>query len=295
MADLVFLDGKFLPRQRAHISVQDRGFLFGDGVYEMIRASGGRMFEPDRHLERLESGLRALRIGVGTPSRYDLLEIARRLLEGNGLLAGDATVYLQITRGAAVRRHNFPPDATPATVFVSAATFLPLEELRHRGGSAITQPDTRWSRCHLKTVNLLPNVLAKQAAVEADVTEAVFVRDGFITEGSSTNVFGARDGELFTHPTSNHILPGITRAVVLELAAEIGLRVRETPILAAEARDLDEMFITGTTTDVLPIVRLDGRPVAGGVPGPIALLLQERLAERLEGPTRPLPLREVVA
>lgn len=290
MTNLVYLDGEFVPQEQARLSVQDRGFLFGDGVYEMIRAVDGALFELLPHLQRLETGLRALRIAPdGAASRVRLLEVAQRLLSENGLTTGHATVYVQITRGPAPRTHAFPSASTLPTVHLSVARFQPPEEVRRIGATAVTQPDMRWARCHLKTVNLLPNVLAKQAALEADAWEAVFVRDGFITEGSSTNVFGVRGGELFTYPDCNYILSGITRRVIIGIAAELGLPVRETPILAGEAWSLDELFITGTTTDVLPIVRLDGRPIASGAPGPVARLLQERLAERLAGAARPRP------
>jgi D-alanine transaminase len=279
---LIFLNGEFLPRSEAKVSVDDRGFVFGDGVYEVIRAVGGRLFTADEHLERMEGGMRALGIQPSEETqRAALLGIARRLLRENGLLDGEATVYVQVTRGAAPRLHQFPPAATRPTVYLSTAPFLPPVEIRGVGAAAITTPDLRWSRCDLKTVNLLPNVLAKQLAVEAGATEAILMRDGVVTEGASTSVFGAMDGRIRTHPASNYILPGITRGVVMELAAALGHRVVQRPLLVEEIRRVDELFITGTTTDVLPIVRLDGRPVGDGRPGPVTLGLQEALAERM--------------
>ena len=281
---LAYLNGQYLPRGEAKISVDDRGFLFGDGVYDVIRAVGGRLFEVERHIQRVERGLAELRItepeGVRPSS---LLEVAEHLLRENGLMDGEATVYLQITRGAAPRTHFFPPSGTTPTVYVSVAPFTPPHALRETGAAAITHADIRWMRCDVKTVNLLPNVLAKQRAVEAGAVEAILVRDGVVTEGASTNVFGVIDGELRTHPDSNFILPGITKAVVLELAAELEIPVRETPMRVENLGRVTEMFVTGTTTDVLPIVRLDGRPVAGGHPGPIAQALGEGLAARMAG------------
>jgi D-alanine transaminase len=278
---LVYLNGEYVARAEARVSVDDRGFIFGDGVYEVIRAIEGRLFTAAEHLARMEEGMRALGIpGTAETERATLLGIARRLLRENGLAAGEATVYLQVTRGAAPRAHHFPT-ATRSTVYLAANRFEPPRELRSRGGSAITHPDLRWSRCHLKTVNLLPNVLAKQAAVEAGAAEAILVRDGVVTEGSSTNVFGVIAGELRTHPATPQILHGITRSLVMGLAAEVGYQVVERPILQEELPLLEECFITGTTTDVLPIVSVDGLQVGDGAPGPVTRTLREALAGRL--------------
>ena len=280
---VVYLNGEYLARDQATISVDDRGFVFGDGVYEVTRACEGRLFEADRHLSRLDCGLRALRIDVPATTLEALRDISERLLIENALVTGEATVYLQITRGVALRTHCFPAAGTEPTVFLSALPFISPTELRARGSAAITHPDIRWARCDLKTVNLLPNVLAKQHAVEAGVTEAILIRDGAITEGASTNVFGVIGGEVRTYPQSNYILAGITRAVVLELAAELGIVVRETPLFLGDLGRLDELFLTGTTTDVLPVVRLDGRPVGDGRPGPVATALYRALTARMAG------------
>jgi D-alanine transaminase len=282
MTAIVYLNGEFVPRERARVSVDDRGFLFGDGVYEVTRAFRGRLFEAARHLGRLERGLEALRIEPGV-SAAQLLDISERLVRDNGLDGAEATVYLQVTRGAAPRTHHFPPRGTPATVYLAAAPYQPPSELRARGAAAITHPDVRWARCDLKSVNLLPNTLAKQRAVEAGAAEAIFVRDGVVTEGANTTVFGALAGVVRTYPLTNYILPGVTRAVLLELAAELGIMVRETPLLAEELSGLDELFVASTTTDVLPVVRLDGRPVGDGRVGPIARALYDALAARVAG------------
>jgi len=283
MPGVVYLNGEFLPRERATLSVDDRGFIFGDGIYEVTRVINGRLFEADRHMRRLQYGLR----GIGIDPRMtpeQILDIHHRLIQENGLTTGEGTVYLQITRGAAPRTHYFPPAATHPTVFLSTSTFTPNHEQRARGATAVSYPDIRWSRCDLKTVNLLGAVLAKQHAVAAGSLEAVFIRDGVITEGSHTNVFGVIDGELRTYPRSNYILPGITRDVVLELAVEQGITVRETPILQQEIGRLDELFITGTTSDVTPIVQLDGRPIGTGEPGRITRTLAAALERRLYAP-----------
>lgn len=286
MPGVVYLNGEYLPRERATLSVDDRGFIFGDGIYEVTRVINGRLFEADRHMRRLMYGLR----GIGIDPRMtaeQIIEIHDRLIRENDLTKGEGYVYLQITRGAAPRTHYFPPAATAPTVFLSTSTFTPNVQQREQGATAVTYPDIRWSRCDLKTVNLLGAVLAKQHAVAAGSLEAVFIRDGVVTEGSHTNVFGVIDGELRTYPRSNYILPGITRDVVLELAVEEGVHVREVPILQQEIGRLDELFVTGTTSDVTPIVQLDGRPVGSGKPGPITRQLAAALDRKLYAASAP--------
>lgn len=282
---VVYLDGAYIDSADARVSVDDRGFLFGDGVYEVTRALGGRLFAGDRHARRLERGMRELELRW--PEGLDaagLSAVTERLLRDNDLVEGEATVYAQITRGAAPppRTHAFPPPSTPPTVYVAARRFIPLDELRARGAGAITVADIRWGRCDLKTIQLLPNVLAKQRAARADCFEAVQVRDGVVTEGASTNVFAVLDGVLRTHPADRHILPGVTREIVLDLARALGLPAREEAITLAELSRASELFVTGTTTDVMPVVRLDGRPVVAGQPGPVARQLHARLRERMD-------------
>jgi D-alanine transaminase len=280
---LVYLNGRFTPREEATVSVDDRGFVFGDGVYEVIRAVDGRLFTAEEHLNRMEEGLAA--IGMRLPSgvtRAGIFEVADRLLRENGHVEGHATVYLQVTRGAAPRTHFFPPSRVEPTLFASTAPFTVPTALVARGAEAITSPDVRWSRCNLKTLNLLANVLAKQAAVEQGATEAILVRDGVITEGASTNVFVVIDGRLRTFPICNYILAGITRGVVIELARGLGFPVVERPVRVEEIARADEIFLTGTTTDVLPVVRVDGLQIGNGRPGPVAEALGRALAARME-------------
>jgi D-alanine transaminase len=279
---LVYLNGAYLPGAEARVSVTDRGFLFGDGVYEVTRALGGRLFAGDRHLRRLTRGMRELELRW--PEGLDaaaLHTVSERLLRENGLTEGEATVYAQITRGAAPRNHAFPAPGTPPTVYVAAGPFAPRDELHARGAAAITVPDIRWGRCDLKTIQLLPNVLAKERAAAADAFDAVQVRDGVVTEGANTNVFGVIAGVVRTHPADSRILAGVTREIVLELAGELGLPIREEAVAVAELPEASEVFLTGTTTDVMPVVRLDGRPVGDGRPGPVARQLHERLRERM--------------
>ena len=280
--DVVYVNGKFLPRSEARVSVEDRGFVFGDGVYEVHRVINGRLFATRFHNQRLERSLDGVRIVLQAgDSPASFVEIGKQLLKENNLLQGEATLYMQITRGATTRAHNFPaPDITP-TVYISAARFTPYTDLAESGAAAITHPDLRWARCDLKTLNLLPNVLASQTAKERGSFEAMLIRDGVVTEGTRTNFFGVVDGSLRTHPSDNHILPGITRSVLRDLARELSIELDETPIKTNEIPKLTELFLTGTTTDVMPVVKLDDKPVGKGKPGELTRKLQRVLAESL--------------
>ena len=280
--DIVYVNGRFVARAEARVSVEDRGFVFGDGVYEVVRAINGRLFATRFHNDRLRRSLDGIRISLdrdNTPERF--VEIGKQLLRENDLLDGEATLYVQVTRGATTRVHNFPPPEIPPTIYISVARFTPYRDLAASGASAISHPDLRWGRCDLKTLNLLPNVLAAQAAKEKGAFEAMLIRDGVVTEGAKTNFFGVVHGSLRTHPCDNHILPGITRAVLRDLAREINIELEETPIRVDEIPKLTELFLTGTTTDVMPIVTLDDKPVGRGKPGELTRKLQRVLAESL--------------
>ncbi|HTJ23675.1 MAG TPA: aminotransferase class IV [Gemmatimonadaceae bacterium] len=280
---LAYLNGQFVPRATASIPVEDRGFIFGDGVYEVWRVVAGRLFENERHLARLESGLRELRIPAPEIVDRDAIEsVARRLLADSGLIHGEATFYVEITRGVAPRTHQFPPAGTPPTVFAMANRFTPPDAVRARGASCITTPDIRWARCDIKTIQLLPNILAKQAAAERDAIDALMIRDGVVTESSHANIMAVIDGVVRTHPTDHRILAGVTRAVVLEIASELGIPVREEPFAEADIARADELFLVGTTTDVMPIVRVNDVVIAGGTPGVIAKRLHAELRARLD-------------
>ncbi len=280
--DIVYVNGSFVPRAEARVSVEDRGFVFGDGVYEVLRAINGRLFAARFHNERLKRSLDGLRIslrGADTPERF--VEIGRQLLKDNDLVQGEATLYMQVTRGASTRVHNFPPDDVAPTVYISVARFTPYSDFARDGAPVISCPDLRWGRCDLKTLNLIPNVLASQAAKERGAFEAMLIRDGVITEGAKTNFFGVVDGSLRTHPCDTHILPGITRTVLRDLARQLGIEFDETPIKAEEIPRLSELFLTGTTTDVMPVVTLDDKPIGKGKPGELTRRLQRVLAESM--------------
>lgn len=280
--DIVYVNGSFVARADARVSVEDRGFVFGDGVYEVLRAINGRLFATRFHNERLERSLDGVRLelkGDDSPGRF--VEIGKQLLRENDLGRGEASLYIQVTRGATTRSHYFPPPDITPTVYVSVARFTPYADLAQAGASAISHPDLRWGRCDLKTLNLLPNVLASQTARERGAFEAMLIRDGVVTEGAKTNFFGVVDGTLRTHPCDNHILPGITRSVLRDLARDLAIELDETPITVKEIPRLSELFLTGTTTDVMPVVRLDDKPVGKGTPGELTRRLQRVLADSL--------------
>lgn len=278
---LVYLNGDYLAREHAMISVNDRGFLFGDSLYEVIRSYRGLLFESKAHLERLQNGLHALRLHVAEFNRF--IEIAHHLLAKNELLQEEATVYFQITRGAPFpRKHAFPEASTPPTVYIAANKLAFNPAFLEHGVAVITVPDVRWGRCDLKTTNLLANVLANEQAHEAEAYEALFVREGFITEGSHSNFFAVMNGALYTHPISNAILPGITRQVVLRLCAQLGLRVEERPLAATQWHHVREAFLSLTSAEVLPIIKVDDKILGEGKPGEITRRLQRAFREYVE-------------
>jgi D-alanine transaminase len=276
----VYLNGKYLDHTEATIPVDDRGFLFADGVYEVIRIYGGRPFLADPHLRRLRAGLAALHIDGAVVDGLD--EIAERLIRDNGV-DGDGTIYIQITRGVAPRRHAFPDPGVTPTVYVLAKPFNQYPASTFENGvTAIAVPDVRWSRCDIKSIALLPNVLANQQAHEAGAFEALFVKDGVLIEGSHSNLFGVLDGTLMTYPACNYILPGITRALVLTMARELNIPVAESAIPWDNIADIEELFLSGTTTEVMPVTTVDSHVIADGRRGPITARLQQAYRERIE-------------
>lgn len=273
----VYLNGEIRLKDEISISPEDRGFLFADGAYEVILSHDGRLFRAADHLERLRRSLRELKIQE--PNLLELREVCRRLIEENDLDTGEATVYIQITRGIAARKHSFPPRNTVPTAYASASPFSPPEKEWADGVKVILVPDIRWARCDIKSVSLLPNVLASQQALEAGAKEAVFVRDGAVTEGAHTSFAAVFGGKLITHPLSHYILPGITRQVVLELCRRMEIPVREYPIQSEDLLMADECMILGTTTEVMPVVQVDDQKIGDGTPGPVTRRLQAGLRE----------------
>jgi D-alanine transaminase len=281
----VYLNGHYVAARDASISPLDRGFLFGDGIYEVARAVDGRLVAAERHWARLARSLRETRIERPLTLGDDALSgIALRLLEENGLMQGHAIIYLEITRGSASpRTHHFPPAGTAPTVFASAAAFTPFDGQRVTGVPVILAPDERWARCDIKSVNLLPNAMAKQLAVDAGAWETVFVRDGTVTEGTSSNVFAVIAGELRTHPATHAILGGVTRDLTLAAAATLGIGVAERGFTVPELEAADEAFLTSTTNDVMPVVRVDGNRIGSGEPGPLTRRISDAVRKQLFG------------
>lgn len=271
---VVHLNGEFLPVDEATVSVNDRGFLLGDGVYEVTPAYGGRLFRWEQHLARLRMGLAAIGIDFDAAA---LESVKLELLARNGLdRAPAAYVYAQITRGAAPRTHWFPDPPVPPTVYAFANRFArPSMDEWARGITAVTVADQRWARADVKAIALLANVLAAQAAVDADADNAIFVRDGIVLEGSHNNLFAVFDGVVATAPKSNYILHGVTRDCLIELAGGMGVAVEERAIPLPELYRADEVFLSGTTTEMRPVVEIDGQRVGDGAAGPVTRGLYE--------------------
>jgi len=280
----VYLNGSFVGHTEASVSVADRAFVFGDGIYEVVRVVNGRFFMEDGHMARMDEGLEGLKIHMSENQRSQISDIGRKLISMNGLDEGQAKVYIQITRGAAwPRTHTFPDPPAEPTVYLAAESFMPHTQLHKEGVDTITVSDVRWSRCNLKTVNLLPNTLAKQEAKERGVNSAIMIRDGVITESPNANIFGVKDGVLRTYPATNYILNGITRQAVLAIADEEGVDVNLQPIEERELFEMDELFFTGTTTDIQPINRVNDRNIGSGKPGPVCKKIQTFYNKKLEG------------
>jgi len=271
MPELVYWNGSLLDPEKASISINDRAFLFGDGVYEVIRSYHGKLFSLDDHLQRLDLSLAALDL---TRPQVDLAALIRELYEKSGM--ADAKVYLQITRGSEPRNHLFSLDLQP-NLYVNVSSAPPggtLAEL-----SVITVPDLRWQLCNVKSTSLVANVMAKHRARLAGADDAVFMRDGVVTEAASSNVFLVVDGCLYTHPADHHVLAGVTRKHVLTLARAQGIPVREEKTGREQLSVASEVFLSDTIHDVCPVVRVDGRSVGDGKPGPVTRALAAAFQE----------------
>jgi len=275
--EIIFLNGSFLQREEAAVSALDRGFLFADGVYEVLRSYRGSLFEQGAHIKRLRRSLREIRIGQDAADGIE--EIIPGLLERNGLAGAEALVYIQITRGAAPRTHQFPVPETTPTVYAHAVPFDPPFEQRDRGIPVILVPDTRWKRCDIKSIALLPNILARQMAEDAGAGESIFIRDGMVTEGSSSTFCAVFSGTVVTHPESNVVLSGITKRVVFDLCARTGIPVAERPFREDELTRAAEMMLLSTTREVMPVVSVDGMEVGNGTPGQLTRKIQAAFSE----------------
>ena len=282
MSRIVFLNGSFLPIEEAKVPFMDRGFMFGDGVYEGTAMLGGRLIDNEAHLDRLERSLREVRIpNPHTRSEWTALqeEIARR----NGMTEG--FIYFQITRGVAERDFVFPENASPTVAMFTQAKDIANAPAARTGIAVITVPDQRWERRDIKSISLLAQVFAKQAAKEAGAQEAWMVEDGFVTEGGSSSAFiVTKAGSIVVRPLSHAILPGITRKAMLQLSKEEGIALEERRFTVEEAYDAAEAFLTSASNFVLPVVSIDGRPVGDGKPGPVTKRLRELYLQMASAP-----------
>ena len=262
----VFLNGNFLPADQAKVSVFDRGFLLGDGIYEVLPVYAGHCFQLQGHLVRLQASLDGVRM-ENPLSNVEWQAMIEELIERNG--DGDQSLYLQVTRGVAPRDHVFPQGVTP-TVFAMSNPLPPIpEKYKKQGIAAITLPDIRWQNCNIKAITLLPNSLLKQQALDAGAQEALLIRDGYLTEGAASNAYVVIDGTIYTSPKDEKVLPGITRDVVISLAAKAGIRLLEEAVTVEQLKNADEVWMSSSTKEVLPVTTLDGESVGAGSPGPV--------------------------
>ena len=266
MTDIVYLNGEFMPLEAARIPVLDRGFIFGDGVYEVIPVYSRQPFRLAEHFKRLQHSLDGIRL-TNPLSEAEWLKLTQEVIARNA--GDDQSVYLQVTRGVAKRDHAFPRGAKPTVFMMSSPLVTPAREQVEAGVPAITATDFRWLKCDVKSVSLLGNCLLRQAAMDAGAVETVLLRDGYLTEASASNVFVVRQGTVLAPPKNHLVLPGITYDVVLELMAVHGIahEVREVP--EHEVKSADEIWVTSSTKEVLAVASLDGKPVGAGKPGPV--------------------------
>ena len=260
---IVYLNGDYLPLSEAKVSVLDRGFLFGDGIYEVIPSYSGHLFHIDDHLQRLENSLAGIRL-ANPHTRSEWKAILLSLLDVNY----DQYIYLQITRGTAAKRDHVFPDNVPATVFAMCSNLVSCAVL-NAGVKAISMDDKRWAFCNIKAITLLANILHRQAAIDQGCAEALLVKDGYLVEGAASNVFAVIDGVLCTPPKTNEILPGITRDVILELAKKNNIAYSEEKINFVDMPAVTELWVTSSIREIVPIVELDGTVIGEGKPGPV--------------------------
>ncbi len=277
MPEIAYLNGEFLPIEMATVPIEDRGYQFGDAVYEGIASYNGNIFYLEAHLDRLERSMKALSFPV--VSRDKIKKAILELFKRSGIAR--AFIYLQISRGVAPRNHAFPDSAEVQFLMTIRPVNEVPEKIKKEGAEAITIKDIRWGRCDVKTVQLLPNVMAKQKAIEAGVQDTIFIaEDGGVREATSSNVFIVVQEKLITHPLTANILPGLTRAVVIDICRELNWPVMERFYNITELYGADEVFLTGTTTEVLPIIKIDDHTIGAGKVGPISKRLLAALQER---------------
>ena len=268
-----YLNGKFISEDKVFISPFDRGFQFADGAYEVVRLYSGKLFKLDDHFERLERSLKELKIKV--PDLKEIRKAVYQLINDNNLTDAHALAYIQVTRGMFLpRQHWFPPNHIQPTVYISTSLFTPHNKEIENGVKVLLENDIRWSRCDIKSIALLPNVLGRQKAIENNAYETIWVRDGFIMEGTHTNFCGIKNGKLITPPLSNFILSGVTRKVVIQICDSLAIPVHEEPIKKQDVETFNECMIVGTTVDITPVIQINDWKVGNGFPGPFTRKIQ---------------------
>lgn len=268
----------FIREEELNISKEDRGYQFGDGIYEVIRVYEGNLFTAEEHIDRFYESAEKIKIII--PYTKDVFhKMLYDLVEMNEINNGQ--IYVQVTRGQAIRQHHFPEETSPVIVAYTKTVERPLE-LMGNGVKATFIEDVRWLRCDIKSLNLLGNVMAKQEAYEKGSYEAILHRGEVVTEGSSSNMYGLKNGILYTHPATNLILNGITRRVILKLSEELGIEVKEEAFTKAQALDMDEFFMSSTTAEIIPVVEIDGEQIGQGAPGELTKNLQQSFESNLK-------------
>ncbi len=282
--DIAFFNGEFMQKEKIRISPDDRGFLFAEGIYEVVRWYRGFFYDMDGHVSRMKSSLE--KTLIRWPGADSFPEIAYELIIRNMLGDEPALVYLQVTRGAAIRSHAFPKPPVPPTVYAFARSFMPENKGLESGIGVMLREDIRWKRCDIKSIALLANTLSFQEALDSGFNECAFVRDGKITECSHSNIFFVADGSLFTYPESEHILPGITRKNTIRIARNAGIAVMETPVAVNMLAAVTEAFITNTSGEIVPVTLIGNQVVGNGKPGPITLLVRSVFRDEIKSPGR---------
>jgi len=277
--EIAFFNGKYIPKKDVKISPDDRGFLFAEGIYEVVRWYEGFFYDMEGHLVRMKRSLR--KILIEWPEEDSFPSIARELIRLNNFEELPALVYLQVTRGAAVRTHSFPSPSVPPTVYAFARNFIPENAGKESGIGIMLKEDIRWGRCDIKSVVLLPNTLCYQEALNNGYFECAFVKDGVITECSHSNIFFVMNGILYTHPESHYVLSGITRKNIIRLAKKAGIPVKEEPVSESMLEKVQEIFITNTSGEITPVIKAGNRDIGGGMPGPLTTLIRDRFFDEL--------------
>ena len=277
--NITYFNGNFIPEENVRISPDDRGFLFGDGIYEVMKWYSGFFFDPESHLARLKRSLREVRINW--PEADTFPSLARELIKINNMEGREALIYMEVTRGEAPRNHSFPDPEVKATSYAFAREIDHGKTVTPQGVKVILRKDIRWSRCDIKSVSLLANTLSFQDAHERGMKECIFVRNGVITEGSRSNIFLVAGGTLYTHPESEYILSGVTRKNLIRMAKECGREVKEVAFPEKDLGMIEEAFICNTTAEVTPVTFFDTVQIGNGMPGPVTLELFEKFQKEI--------------